>query len=121
MTRKILFMTKCRTGDVVLVRFPFTDLTSHKRRPVLVVSPNEFSSRLGDIVVLPLTGRSQDHGFFLNNWQETGLLKPTWLKALIATVAESLVEQRLGKISTEDEEKVASVVAMLVDARFRTR
>jgi mRNA interferase MazF len=113
-------MTSCNTGDVVLVRFPFTDLASHKRRPVVVVSPRDFSSRYGDVVVIPLTGREQDHGFLLDKWQEAGLLKPTWLKALIATVSESLVEQRLGRISEEDEEKVASVVAMLVDAKFRT-
>jgi mRNA-degrading endonuclease toxin of MazEF toxin-antitoxin module len=42
-------MTVFKTGDVVLVRFPFTDLANQKRRPVLVVSPNEFSSRYGDI------------------------------------------------------------------------
>jgi mRNA interferase MazF len=114
-------MTRCRTGDVVLVRFPFTDLTSHKRRPVVVVSSGDFSSRFGDIVVIPLTGRAQDRGASLKKWQEAGLLKPTWLKALIATVAESLVEQRLGRISTEDEGRVASVVAMLVDARFRAQ
>jgi mRNA interferase MazF len=101
------------------VRFPFTDLSSQKRRPVLVVSPSDFSSRFGDIVVIPLTGHIQDDASFLNKWREAGLLKPTWLKGLIATVAESLVERQLGKITAEDEKKVASVVATLVDARFR--
>lgn len=112
-------MTSHKTGDIVLVRFPFTDLTSHKRRPVLVVSPNSFSSRYGDIVVVPLTGCEQNSEFFLDKWQKAGLLKPTWMKPLIATVAESLVEQRLGRIDDEDEGKIASVVAMLIDARFR--
>ena len=111
-------MTNCKPGDIVLVRFPFTDLTSHKRRPVLVVSPSEFSTRFGDIVVVPLTGQVQDHGLHLEKWRESGLLKPTWLKALIATVAESLVEQRLGFMHPEDVDKVGSILKILIDLRF---
>ncbi len=111
-------MTACKTGDVVLVRFPFTDLTSEKRRPVLVVSPLEFSMRHDDIVVVPLTGRTQGHGLRLDKWREAGLVKPTWLKTLIATVAESLVEKRLGRLRPEDDGKVKLLLSMLVDARF---
>jgi mRNA interferase MazF len=58
-------MTACKTGDVVLIRFPFTDLIANKKRPALVVSPIEFSSRYGDIVVVPLTGSAQEHGVCL--------------------------------------------------------
>ncbi len=111
-------MTACKTGNVVLVRFPFTDLESHKRRPVLVVSPDEFSARFGDIVVVPLTGKAQAHGLRLDKWREAGLVKPTWLKTLIATVAESLVEKRLGRLRAEDHDKVKSVLRALVDARY---
>jgi mRNA interferase MazF len=111
-------MTNCKTGDVLLIRFPFTDLTSHKRRPVLVVSPSEFSTQYGDIVVVPLTGRAQGNEVHLEKWREAGLAKPTWLKALIATVAESLVEKRLGKLHEEDQSKVASVLRTLIDAKF---
>ena len=53
-------MTRLKAGDIVLLRFPFSDHASRKRRPVVVVNPATFSSRYGDIVVIPLTGSVQD-------------------------------------------------------------
>lgn len=110
--------TTCKTGDVVLVRFPFTDLISRKRRPVLVVSPSDFFLPHGDIVVIPLTSSDQGRRLRLEKWREAGLLKPTWLKPLIATITESLVEKRLGAIHSEDEGKVASALTAMIDATF---
>ena len=37
--------TSYRQGDIILVFFPFTDLTSSKRHPALVISPDFFSSQ----------------------------------------------------------------------------
>ena len=49
--------TRFRRGDIVLVSFPFTDLTSSKRRPALVVSPDGFNEVLQDVVLVALTSR----------------------------------------------------------------
>jgi mRNA interferase MazF len=50
-------------GDLVLVPFPFTDLTTAKRRPVLALTaPDGF----GDFIGLPVTSRPQhEHGLAL--------------------------------------------------------
>ena len=39
-----------RQGDIVLVSFPFTDLTSSKRRPALILSPDSFNAAGEDLV-----------------------------------------------------------------------
>jgi mRNA interferase MazF len=36
---------------------PFTDLTSSKRRPALVVSPDSFNDHLQDVVLVALTSK----------------------------------------------------------------
>jgi mRNA interferase MazF len=43
------------TGSVVLVPFPFTDLSDRKRRPALVISPDGFDDE--DVVFCAITSR----------------------------------------------------------------
>lgn len=42
-------------GAIVLVPFPFTDLSTTKKRPALVVSPDWFNSKLNDRILVALT------------------------------------------------------------------
>jgi mRNA interferase MazF len=49
--------TTYKRGDVVLVPFPFTDLTSAKQRPALVVSADAFNSTRDDVLVAAITSQ----------------------------------------------------------------
>jgi mRNA interferase MazF len=42
-------------GHLVLVPFPFTDQTSSKRRPAVVVSIRAYDLARPDVVVMPVT------------------------------------------------------------------
>lgn len=42
-------------GDIVLIPIPFTDLTSQKRRPVVIISNNFYNQETTDIVVVAMT------------------------------------------------------------------
>jgi mRNA interferase MazF len=47
-------------GDLLLVPFPFSDLSATKRRPVLALTA---SDGYGDFIALPVTSRPQsEHG-----------------------------------------------------------
>jgi len=50
-------MTIYEQGDIVLVSFPFTDLTAVKKRPALVVSANWYNKRYRDVVLVAVTSR----------------------------------------------------------------
>lgn len=108
-------MTDCDAGVIVLVRFPFTDLSSAKKRPALVVSPLSYTRRLGDIVVLALTSQDQnDPSLALDQWRIAGLPKPTWIKPLIGTLSVGLIERQLGRIDARDRHCVSAALAMLL-------
>jgi mRNA-degrading endonuclease toxin of MazEF toxin-antitoxin module len=42
-------------GDVVLIPVPFTDLSTNKRRPVIVISNDAYHSRTNDTIVVAMT------------------------------------------------------------------
>ena len=50
-------MTPCKSGDVVLLPFPFTDLTTTKQRPAVVISTDAFNARQRDMIVLAITSQ----------------------------------------------------------------
>ena len=44
-----------KQGDIILVPIPFTDLSSAKRRPVIVVSRDNYQAATQDMVVVAMT------------------------------------------------------------------
>ncbi len=115
-------MTRFEPGDVLLVRFPFTDLASARKRPALVLSPPEFARSHGDVVVLALTSRPQsDDSLRLTDWKAAGLLKPSWLKPLVGTLSGRLVVRRLGKLADADGPRVTKALSELIDRKFLAR
>ena len=42
-------------GDIVLVPVPFTDLSSNRKRPVIVISTDQFNQSTRDMVMVAMT------------------------------------------------------------------
>ena len=95
-------MPSSSRNDVILVRYPFTDLASAKVRPAVVVSPPHAAQ---DILVVPLTSRMATllpGEFALVDWSAAGLHVPTAVKRGVFTVHERLVVRAIGSLSPED-------------------
>lgn len=93
-------------GHVVLVPFPFTDLTATKQRPALVVSSTSFNQSHPDIIVLAITSQQTTtltpDEFFLSEKEQSdaGLPKPSKVKTeKIITIDKNLIRKTLGQIS----------------------
>ena len=44
-----------KRGDIILVYYPFSDLSQQKKRPALIVSRDEDNDRLENLILVPLT------------------------------------------------------------------
>ncbi len=109
----------CDPGDVVLVRFPFTNLAATKQRPAVIVSDANFPRDYGDLILIPLTGvPQQDPTLELHDWRSAGLIKPTWVKPIIATINGRLVVKVMGKLQGADHGIVRGAIRKVLDARF---
>jgi mRNA interferase MazF len=93
-------------GEVILVQYPFTDLSNAKARPVAVVSAPH-SSR--DVFVVPLTTRITDllsGEFVLSEREAAGLLRSSAVKRGIGTIHSSILIRRLGHLAPVDAERL---------------
>ena len=92
-------------GDVVLVPFPFTSQAVSKKRPAVVVSNRSYNDSRPDIVVMAVTSQVRpgagDVG--VARWQAAGLLKPSVIKLVVATLERSLVIRKLGSLDLADQ------------------
>jgi mRNA interferase MazF len=87
----------CSRNDVVLLPIPFTDLTSRKVRPAVVIGRNG-----ADLFLVPITSQLANTDFPIRQWRAAGLNVPCGIKAQIATVEERLVIKVVGSLSVED-------------------
>ena len=107
-------MTRCSRWDIVLVPFPFTDLSASKKRPALVVSPDGYNEG-PDVVIAFITSRLDsprrpaDHDIV--DWQASGLPKPSRLRMKFATIVRSIVIKKLGHLTREEAGRVQSVLS----------
>jgi mRNA interferase MazF len=71
---------------VVLLPIPFTDLSSRKVRPAVVIGRNG-----PDLFLVPISSQLHNTDFALAKWQAAGLNVACGIKAQLATVEERLV------------------------------
>jgi len=90
----------CSRNDVILLPIPFTDLSSSKVRPAIVVGHGSWS---GDLFVVPVTSQLSNADMLLNDWQAAGLNVPSGIKGQICTVEDRLVRKVVGTISSGDQ------------------
>ena len=96
-------MTVCRRGDVVLIPFPFTDLSTFKQRPALVLSSDEFNAGSQDVITAAITSHLSHHalaGDFTLREQDLragGLPRASTVRlGKIVTLDKRLIRKKLG-------------------------
>ncbi|MBM3341027.1 MAG: type II toxin-antitoxin system PemK/MazF family toxin [Betaproteobacteria bacterium] len=104
-------------GDVVLVPFPFTDQSTSKKRPAVVVSSAAYHGARPDIVIMAITSQMRPAAFgevMVSSWQAAGLLKPSAIKPVITTIERSLVIRAMGKLPAPDSDALRAALASML-------
>ena len=100
-------MERFVAGDIVVVSFPFTDLSSIRKRPAFVLSNLESE----DIVICEITSRMRKDNYVVsleNKDLESGKLK---IKSIIRpnrllTLHQNKIHYKLGKVKQDKLEEV---------------
>ena len=112
-----------KRGDVVLVPFPFTDLTGQKRRPAIVLAVGAHSD---DVIlafissIVPKTLAKADVLLQIGNkhFKQTGLKVSSIIRLnKLATIEKRLIRRRLGKLHATQLPKIdrALIAALEID------
>ena len=107
-------MDKLKFGDIVLLKFPFTDTKTFKKRPALII--NDFND--GDIIVCRITSKIYKTSFdiYIDNWEKSGLKLPSVIRVhKLATLEKEMVEIVMGKIENTIKEKLKKILSKLTD------
>jgi mRNA-degrading endonuclease toxin of MazEF toxin-antitoxin module len=105
-------------GDVILVPFPFTSQIASKRRPAVVVSSHAYNMAKPNLVVMAVTSQFRPSPalgeVWVGQWQAAGLLKPSAIKPVFATLERRLVLRRLGTMAAEDQTALRKAIADVI-------
>lgn len=111
-------MTVYNFGDVILVPFPFTDQRQSKQRPAVIVSGARYHSARPDLIVMAITSQVRSPPAFgeatIRDWQAAGLLKPSVIKPVLATLEQRLVRKTLGRLSETDRAALKATMQIVL-------
>ncbi len=108
--------------EIVLVPFPFSDLTEIKRRPVLIISNNKFNSSNEDIIVCSITSTAYIdlHSIPIDNLSlEYGILpEPSVIKThKIFTISKSRIIKKFSILNPDTFSLVISSISTLISMK----
>tara|TARA_Y100000310_G_scaffold307959_1_gene350588 strand:- start:270 stop:599 length:330 start_codon:yes stop_codon:yes gene_type:complete len=105
--------------DIVLLPYPFSDLTGTKVRPALVISNNTLNRKSEDCILVPLTTIIKDEPYSVNISQgdiSSGkLIRPSRIRVdKIFSVQKSLIIKKICSLKEETFVKVkVEIMGML--------
>lgn len=108
-------MAKFVKGDVVVVPFPFSDLTQAKRRPALVISKLEGD----DLILCQITSQSIKDNYAVSlddeNFETGGLKQPSNIRPnRIFTADSHIVLYKVGNLKIEKLKEIIEKVVEII-------
>ncbi len=105
--------------DVVLVSFPFSDLSQSKIRPAVVISSDFYNSKFTDAIVVPITSNLNERYFTIlltnKDLAQGSLLKESKIKVdRVFSVDKSLIKAVIGKVNNKIHKQIIELLNDLI-------
>ncbi len=104
--------------DIVLIPIPFTDLSSYRRRPVIIISNDRYNRETDDIVVVAMTSnlKPAEYGFVItsDDLKLGSLRRPSRIRVdKIYTLAQSIVVKTFGRVNETTFDRICVLLREL--------
>ena len=108
-----------RQRDLLLTRFPFSDLVGSKIRPVLVLSNDVYNRRHSDLLICAVTSSPRAHEYaasLTTGDLEQGVLKiESKVRAdTIISIEQRIVIKRIGRVTIPKYQQIIGLVEKLI-------
>ncbi len=105
--------------EIVLVPFPYSDLSATKRRPVLIVSNNDYNSAFPDVLVCVITSNifGDDYSVRLENENlEIGVLPESSVVKThkLFTIEKTKIIRKFSMIKSEYYDQIKDKIVALI-------
>jgi mRNA interferase MazF len=105
-------------GEIVLIPVPFSDLSSKRRRPVIVLSNDRYNSTMADMIVVAMTSNPvlTPHSFVItsNDLVRGTLNKPGRVRVdKIYTLLQATAVKTLGKVNDATMDRIRQILTDL--------
>ncbi|MBI2083182.1 MAG: type II toxin-antitoxin system PemK/MazF family toxin [Deltaproteobacteria bacterium] len=109
-----------KQGEIYLVPIPFSDLSATKRRPVLILSNDEYNRSHPDCLVMAITSQidpKNPYGVIFSKGDVSGNLpKESQLRAdKVYSIHQRILIKRFGSLSPEKHQAAVSLLQGLLE------
>ena len=105
-----------------MVNFVFAKETGSKRRPVLLLSSDEYSDEYMEgrqkAVVSAITRNTRrilTGDYLMVGWEGCGLIFPSVVTGILRTIKQSMIERKMGEISPRDLAEIESNLTQILE------
>ena len=114
--------TNIEQRNIILIHFPYTDLSGAKKRPALIVSSADFNKRNDDVICCLITSNPEDrqHAIkIINSDMENGYLEfESKIKPYrIFTISKKLVYRILGRLNLTKSKLVIEEINRIISMK----
>lgn len=109
-------------GEIVLIPVPFTDLSSQKQRPVIIISNDTYNRTREDVVDVAMTSNPTVAPFSFkietSDLVDGKLNRPGTVRVdKVYTLAKAIIVKRFGMVSPQIVDRIRKLLAELTEQR----